>query len=91
MFENCFFKMNSQEINNLIDSDFEEYSDDSDDDPTWELSDNMNLSSKCLYIIIHNSQFLFYYTYFYITFVNESDSESKIIQTNRCLFSGNSN
>lgn len=64
--------MNSHEINNLIYSDFEEYSDDSDDDPTWELSDNMNLSSKCLHIIIHNSQFFFFLLYifsFYITYI----------------------
>jgi len=48
--------MNSQEISDLINSDFEEYPDDSDDDPTWEFSHNYNLTSKCLYIIIYNTQ-----------------------------------
>lgn len=51
--------MNSQEIIDLIGSDFEEYPDDSDDDPTWELSYDVYLSSKCLYISIHNSQYFF--------------------------------
>lgn len=86
--------MNSQEINDLIDSDFEELPDDSDDDPTWELSHDVYLSSKCLYISIYNSKyFFFYFTYFHIIlyYVDKSGSETDGIQTNRCLFPGSSN
>jgi len=44
----CWFtlKMNAQEINELIDSEFEDYLDDSDDDPTWKSPHDVNLSSK---------------------------------------------
>lgn len=53
-------KMNAQEINELIDSEFEDYLDDSDDDPTWKSPQDVNLSSKCLYIIIHHNPHFFF-------------------------------
>jgi len=53
-------KMNSQDICDLIDSEFEDYPDDSDDDPTWKSSHNVNSYSKCLYIIIHHNPFFFF-------------------------------
>jgi hypothetical protein len=60
-------QINSQEIDDLIHSDFEENPDDSDDDLGWELSHKINLSSKCLYIIIYSTKFfVFKCPYFHI-------------------------